>query len=155
MKLALSEPLHQWASCCVLLPSVKAEHPSLLKCVWQKGRRALHSDGRPPQHRGPHTSPQPANWGLAPQPRLLAPNPLPKSSPNLGGSPPLSSNPLSPSSDCRPSISPPPTRCQPPAFHAVSHGPRARPVLPWAERFEYQRDANIPAWRVFCLRDFL
>ena len=87
-------------------PESRQKHPSLLKCVWQKGCRALHGDRWPLKHRGPHTSPQPANWGLALQPRLLAPNPLPKSSANLGGSPPLSSNhwpvPLPPS--LRPSV---------------------------------------------------
>lgn len=72
--------------------------------IWQKGNRALHSDGRPLQRWGPHTSSQPASWGLALQPWLLPPNtphpsPRKKSSANLGGSLPLSSN-------HQPSISP-------------------------------------------------
>lgn len=54
-------------------PSLEAEHPWFFKYVWQKGHRALHGDGRPPQHRGPHTSLQPANWGLALPPK--PPNP--------------------------------------------------------------------------------
>lgn len=115
---------------------------SLRTSTWSEGRtpltlstsdRALHSDGRPLQPRGPHTSPQPANWGLALQPRLLALSPLhhtslvPKSFTNLGGSPlhlppptPASSIPprvTCPSSQARPDAAPGrkirvPARCQ-------------------------------------------
>lgn len=50
--------------------------------VWQRGCRALHSDERPLQCRSPHTSPQPANWGLALQLRPLAPDTAPSPVPH-------------------------------------------------------------------------
>lgn len=91
MRLILTH--HQRVSHCALLPRVEAQRPTLLLAsLWQREHRALHSDWRPLQHRGPHTS-HPANWGLALQPQLLAPNlPNPKSSTNLAVYPPLSSN---------------------------------------------------------------
>jgi len=118
---------------CILTES-QGRTPFTPSAFDRKEYRALHSDGRPLQPRGPHTSPQPSNWGLALQPRLLAPNPLPNSSANLSAS-------LSRSCNHRTSMPPPhtPTQCRPPAFLAASHGSLARPVLPQAERSEYHR----------------
>ncbi|TNN76918.1 hypothetical protein EYF80_012764 [Liparis tanakae] len=83
--------------------------------------------------RGARTSPRPANWGLAPQPRLLAPKspppPPPDSSANLGGPPALPFNQ-------RTSLT---TQRRPPAFLAVSHGPRC------SAEIRVPRGANIPA----------
>lgn len=108
-----------WASCCVPLKTVKVDYPSRLKCVWQKRPRALHSDGWPPQHRRPHTSLQPASCGLTLQPRLLAPNPLSKSSANFCG---FRTAVLQTLTLRLPFL----TRRRPPAFLAASHGPRAQ-----------------------------
>lgn len=85
-----SQPLDRWASSCCLY-NCQGTTPLIPKVNLTEGTQSTpaHSDGRLPQHRDPHTSPHAANWGLALQPRLLAPNPFSKSSTNLG-SPSLS-----------------------------------------------------------------
>lgn len=94
-----SRLMHSPNVCCLrhsvdMETTVKVEQPSAFKYFWQKGHRAFHGDG---QHRDPHTSLKPASWGLALQPRPLAPNPLLKSSTNLCVSPSLSTKNARPS----------------------------------------------------------
>ncbi|KAI9516515.1 hypothetical protein NQZ68_016017 [Dissostichus eleginoides] len=115
----------------------------------RKEYRALHSDGRPLQPRGPHTSPQPSNWGLALQPRLLAPNPLPNSSANLSAS-------LSRS--CNHRTSNPPPHSDPMSASSipgcVTWFASSAGAAPGRE-IRVPQGANIPSGRAFCWGDFL
>lgn len=127
----------------------EAGHPSLLLAsLLQKEDGALHSDRQPLRCRGPHTS-YPANWGLAPQPRLLTPAPPAalESPASSADSQLLSANHQPRASDSDPLSASSIPRC-------VTWTSSRADAAP-GRGIQRQIGANIPVWRAFCWRDFL